>query len=124
MAKDDQGHDIKSNDDKNSLNDRRSSTPPVASATSLPPLPSELNDYIGRILVLSNVAYRATREEILDFLRPYAPIPDTLKIRCDVNGKPTGFGVVACETINDASRAIVELNNQIFMSRKIFLQQR
>ncbi len=106
------------------LNDRRSSTPPMASATNLPPLPSELNDYVGRILVLSNVAYRATREEILDFLRPYGPIPDTLKIRCDVNGKPTGFGVVACETVNDASRAVAELNNQQFMSRKIFLQQR
>ena len=110
--------------DKKVLGDRRSSTPPVASATNLPPLPSELNEYVGRILVLSNVAYRATREEILDFLRPYSPIPETLKIRCDVNGKPTGFGVVACETSSDASRAAVELNNQIFMQRKIYLQQR
>ena len=106
------------------MNDHRSSTPPVSSATNLPPLPSELNDYIGRILFLSNVAYRATREEILDFLRPFAPIPETLKIRCDVNGKPTGFGVVACETISDASRAVSELNHQTFMLRKIFLQQR
>jgi RNA recognition motif-containing protein len=121
IPKDDQGHET---DEKKLFNDRRSSTPPVASATNLPPLPSELNDYIGRILFLSNVAYRATREEILDFLRPYSPIPDTLKIRCDVNGKPTGFGVVACETKIDASRAIAELNNQTFMSRKIFLQQR
>lgn len=96
----------------------------MASATNLPPLPSELNDYIGRILLLSNVPYRATREEILEFLRPFSPVPDTLKIRCDVNGKPTGFGVVACETTKDASRAVAELTNQIFMSRKIFLQQR
>lgn len=96
----------------------------MSSATNLPPLPSELNEYIGRILVLSNVAYRATREEILDLLRPYSPIPDTLKIRCDVNGKPTGFGVVACETKSDATRAVTELNSQTFMSRKIFLQQR
>lgn len=121
MPKDDQGHD---GDEKKPFNDRRSSTPPVASATNLPPLPSELNEYIGRILVLSNVAYRATREEILDFLRSYSPIPDTLKIRCDVHGKPTGYGVVACETKNDASRAIAELHNQIFMQRKIYLQQR
>jgi RNA recognition motif-containing protein len=121
MTKDDQGLEI---DEKKPFNDRRSSTPPVASATNLPPLPSELNEYIGRILFLSNVAYRATREEILDFLRPYSPIPDTLKIRCDVNGKPTGFGVVACESKSDASRAVSELHSQTFMSRKIFLQQR
>jgi len=76
IPKDDQGHET---DEKKLFNDRRSSTPPVASATNLPPLPSELNDYIGRILVLSNVAYRATREEILDFLRPYSPIPIHLK---------------------------------------------
>ncbi|CAF3197749.1 unnamed protein product [Rotaria sp. Silwood2] len=124
MTKDDQGAEIKLTDEKKSLNDRRSSTPPTAPTTNLPPLPSELNDYVGRILLLSNVPYRATREEILDFLRPYSPVPDTLKIRCDVNGKPTGFGVVACETIKDATQAVVELNNQMFMSRKIFLQQR
>ncbi|CAF1241676.1 unnamed protein product [Adineta steineri] len=124
VLKDEQGQDMKSNDDKQPLNDRRSSTPPISSPTNLPPLPSELNEYIGRILVLSNVTYRATREEILDFLRPYSPIPDTLKIRCDINGKPTGFGVVACETKNDALRAVTELNNQTFMFRKIYLQQR
>ncbi|CAF0874505.1 unnamed protein product [Rotaria sordida] len=124
IIKDDQGAEIKLPDEKKPLNDRRSSTPPIAPTTNLPPLPSELNDYIGRILLLSNVPYRATREEILDFLRPYSPVPDTLKIRCDVNGKPTGFGVVACETIKDATQAVVELNNQMFMSRKIFLQQR
>ncbi|CAM4854671.1 unnamed protein product [Rotaria socialis] len=125
INKDEQGHDIKLSDEKKMPNDRRSSTPPIAApSTNLPPLPTELNDYIGRILLLSNVPYRATREEILDFLRPYLPVPDTLKIRCDVNGKPTGFGVVACETTNEASRAVTELNNQMFMSRKIFLQQR
>ncbi|CAF3602740.1 unnamed protein product [Rotaria sp. Silwood1] len=124
ITKDDQGSEVKITDEKKILNDRRSSTPPITPTTNLPPLPSELNDYVGRILLLSNVPYRATREEILDFLRPYTPVPDTLKIRCDVNGKPTGFGVVACETIKDATQAVTELNNQMFMSRKIFLQQR
>jgi RNA recognition motif-containing protein len=124
MIKDESGQEGKSIDEKKSSNDRRSSTPPVSLSSHLPPLPQELNEYIGRILFLSNVAYRATREEILEFLRPYAPIPDTLKIRCDANGKPTGFGVVACETTADASRAVTELNNQMFMLRKIFLQQR
>ncbi|CAF0940033.1 unnamed protein product [Adineta ricciae] len=124
IPKDDQGQDMKPGDDKKVLNDRRSSTPPVASATNLPPLPSELNEYVGRILVLSNVAYRATREAILDFLQPYSPIPETLKIRCDGSGKPTGFGVVACGTSDDANRAVRELNNEEFMSRKIYLQQR
>lgn len=105
---------------KNEQTNERSSSSP----TNLPPLPSELNEYIGRILFLSNVPYRATREEILEFLRAYSPIPETLKIRCDVNGKPTGFGVVACETKSDASRAVSELDNQTFMHRNIHLQQR
>ena len=118
------GIDGKPSDESRSSNDRRSSTPPSSTLNNLPALPPELNEYIGRILFLSNVAYRATREEILEFLRPYAPIPDTLKIRCDANGKPTGLGVVACETVSDASRAVAELNNQSFMSRKISIQQR
>lgn len=124
VPKDGHGYITKLPDEKRSFIDRRSSTPPNLSMTQIPALPNELNDYIGRILFLSNVPYRATREEILDFLRPYAPVPDTLKIRCDVNGKPTGFGVVACETAKDAAQAVAELNNQIFMARKITLQQR
>lgn len=108
------------NNGKSSSIDHRSSTP----TNRLPQLPAEFDEYLGRILFLSNVAYRATREEILDFLRPYAPIVDTLKIRCDANSKPTGMAVVACETTGDATRALAELNNQKLMDRKIFLQLR
>lgn len=105
--------------DEQTTNERSSSP-----SNNIPQLPRELDEYVGRILFLSNVAYRATREEILDFLRAYSPIPETLKIRCDVNGKPTGYGVVACETKNDATRAVSELDNQKFMNRNIHLQQK
>ena len=111
---------MNTNNGKSSSIDHRSSTPP----NRLPQLPPEFDEYAGRILFLSNVAYRATREEILDFLRSYAPIADTLKIRCDVNKKPTGMAMVACETVSDATRALAELNNQPLMNRRIFLQLR
>lgn len=94
------------------------------SSNSLPPLPAELKEYAGRILFLSNVAYRATRDEILDFLRDYSPIEETLKIRCDGNGKPMGYAVIACQTEADASRALKDLNNQTFINRKLVLQLR
>jgi len=121
MKEDQDEHSTSNNNNgKMSSTDHRSSTSP----NRLPQLPAEFDEYLGRILFLSNVAYRATREEILDFLRPYAPIADTLKIRCDANGKPTGMAVVACETTSDASRALADLNNQKLMDRKIFLQLR
>ncbi|CAF5096008.1 unnamed protein product, partial [Rotaria sp. Silwood1] len=53
ITKDDQGSEVKITDEKKILNDRRSSTPPITPTTNLPPLPSELNDYVGRILLLS-----------------------------------------------------------------------
>lgn len=121
MKEDQDEHSTSNNNNgKMSSTDHRSSTPP----NRLPQLPAEFDEYLGRILFLSNVAYRATREEILDFLRPYGPIADTLKIRCDANGKPTGMAVVACETTSDATRALADLNNQKLMDRKIFLQLR
>ncbi|CAF0799249.1 unnamed protein product [Didymodactylos carnosus] len=92
--------------------------------SNLPPLPEHMEVYRGRILYLSNVAYRATREEILDLLKPFNPIEETLKIRCDSSGKPTGFAVVACAEPHDAQNAVSNLNNQTFIFRKIYLAQK
>lgn len=114
----------KDEQDEHSTTNNNGKSSSSTSPNRLPQLPPEFDAYLGRILFLSNVAYRATRDEILEFLRPYAPIADTLKIRCDANNKPTGVAVVACETTADATRAMAELSNQNLMGRRIFLHLR
>ena len=82
-------------------------------------LPPGYDQYRGQVLLMSNVHFRATREEILQFLRSFHPIEDTLKIHRDSSGRPTGHAVVALTNPDDVPQAIKELNNSFFLLRKI-----
>jgi RNA recognition motif-containing protein len=82
-------------------------------------LPPGYDQYRGQVLLMSNVHFRATREEILQFLRSYHPIEDTLKIHRDSSGRPTGHAVVALTNADDVPQALKELNNAFFLLRKI-----
>ena len=82
-------------------------------------LPPGYDQYRGQVLLMSNVHFRATREEILQFLRSYHPIDDTLKIHRDGSGRPTGHAVVALTNAEDVPQALKELNNAFFLLRKI-----
>ena len=90
-----------------------------AAPQTLPPLPPELQKYRDRLLLLSNVSYEASREDILDLVKTYSPLEHTLKIRHDDSGQPTGDAVVACKEPLDAADAADELNGIIFMDRQI-----
>jgi hypothetical protein len=87
--------------------------------TDLPPLPAELQKYRNSLLLMSNVAQRASREEILDFIKVFAPIEQTLKIRHDDTGKPTGDVIVACQSPADANKACRSLNGADFMGQSV-----
>lgn len=89
---------------------------PQKQLTQLPP---GYDQYRGQVLLMSNVHFRATREEILQFLRSYHPIEDTLKIHRDSTGRPTGHAVVALTNTEDVPQALKELNNSFFLLRKI-----
>ncbi|UJR36928.1 hypothetical protein I4U23_029640 [Adineta vaga] len=82
-------------------------------------LPPGYDQYRGQVLLMSNVHFRATREEILQFLRSFHPIEDTLKIHRDSSGRPTGHAVVALTNADDVPQALKELNNALFLLRKI-----
>lgn len=85
----------------------------------LPPLPAELQRYKRSIVLLSNVSFEATREDILELFRQYSPIEQTLKIRHDDAGQPTGDAIVACKNADEAFRACARLNGTNFMGRNI-----
>ncbi|CAF0764338.1 unnamed protein product [Didymodactylos carnosus] len=102
----------------NSVNNLQDSRSPLM-AKQLTQLPPGYDQYRGQVLLMSNVHFRATREEILQFLRAYRPIEDTLKIHRDSSGKPTGHAVVALTNRDDVQQALKELNNSYFLLRKI-----
>ena len=89
------------------------------SLIDLPPLPPELQKYRSSLVLLSNVSFDASREDILDLLKEFSPIEQTLKIRHDEMGQPTGDAIVACTGSDDALRACTELNNVWFMGLEI-----
>lgn len=92
---------------------------PAPNIVELPPLPPELERHKKSIVLLSNVSFEATREDILELFRPYAPIEQTLKIRHDDSGQPTGDAIVACKNAEEAVRACARLNGANFMGRNI-----
>lgn len=85
----------------------------------LPPLPLELQKYKNSIVLLSNVSYEATREDILELFKYYSPIEQTLKIRHDDRGQPTGDAIVACKSHEEATKACRFLNGVDFMGQNI-----
>ena len=85
----------------------------------LPPLPPELQQHRDCLVLLTNVAFDATREDILDLFKEFSPIEHTLKIRHDDQGKPTGDAIVACQSSIDANKACRHLNGFLFRDRNI-----
>ncbi len=81
-------------------------------------LPPELESYKSLVL-LSNLAHKASRDDILDLIQPFNPIDDTLKIRHTDYGKPTGDAIVAFQTTNDAFNACKQLNGSMFIGRRL-----
>jgi RNA recognition motif-containing protein len=81
-------------------------------------LPPDLEAYKSLVL-LSNLAHKATREDILDLIQSFNPIEDTLKIRHTDYGKPTGDAIVAFKTINDAHNACKMLDGSMFIGRRL-----
>ena len=85
----------------------------------LPPLPVELQKYRNRLVLFSNISYEASREDILELVRHFSPIEQTLKIRHDDMGQPAGDAVVALQSSEDANQACRMLNGMEFMGHSI-----
>ena len=89
------------------------------SIIDLPPLPPELQKFRNSLVLLSNVSYDASREDILEFMKTFSPLEKTLKIRYNDLGEPTGDAIIACKTSEEANRACRELNGTEFMGLKV-----
>ena len=100
-------------------NNNQSYPKPGPSLIDLPPLPPELQKYRSSLVLLSNVSFEASREDILDLLRNFSPVEQTLKIRHDEMGQATGDAIVACRSSDEALRACTELNCVEFMGLEI-----
>ncbi len=85
------------------------------SPQALPPLPEEFQRYRNKLILLSNIAYDASREDILSLVANFSPIEHTLKIRHDDQGRPAGDAVIAFQNPEDANQAVSELDGYMFM---------
>ncbi len=106
-------NDNDDNDDDDDDEDSNNNSP------VLPPLPPELQKYRNRLVLFSNISYEASREDILDLVKQYSPIEQTLKIRHNDQGQPTGDAVVACLSQENAVSACMNINGSEFMGRNI-----
>jgi RNA recognition motif-containing protein len=102
---------------RNTSNNEDYSSSPIANV--LPPLPDDLLRYKDSLVLLSNVAQDASREDILELFKIYSPLENTLKIRHDDQGIPTGDAIIACNTREQAEGACQNLNGITFMGSQI-----
>ena len=107
------------NFNKNQFNENEDSNDDASSNSVLPPLPPELQKHKNKLILFSNIASEASREDILELVKQYQPIEQTLKIRHDDLGNPTGDAIVACMTPENAFNASNALNGIDFMGKFI-----
>lgn len=70
-------------------------------------------------LYVGNISFKATEEDIRELFARSGEV-ETVKIITDAHtGNPKGFGFVEMATVEDAKKAIDELNGTTFMERAI-----
>ena len=95
--------------------------PPITSNLFLNPPPLPLPP--GRItaLKMSNLSFKITREDIVEFFAGFDLLPDSIRLMYNNNGKPTGDGILAFSTFEGATSALENLNGKQFLGRKLKL---
>ena len=104
--------------------------PPVPSLPpSLPPSPFFMNrppinpnPVPVKTIQMSNLSYSVTREDILEFFAQFDPLPDSIRLMYNNNGKLTGDGIITFPCFEAAQAAVKQLNSKVFLSRKIRLK--
>ena len=70
-------------------------------------------------LYVGNISFKATEEDIRELFARSGEV-ETVKIITDAHtGNPKGFGFVEMATVEDAKKAIDELNGTTFMERAV-----
>lgn len=77
----------------------------------------------GCVLMLSNLCYRASVEDILDEFREFDLRPDQIIRRFNDMGQPTGNACVNFNSPQDADMAIEKYNSIKIMNRPVWLKR-
>ena len=103
--------------------------PPIHSIP--PPMPSTLfmnrpppipfNQSPIKTIKMSNLSFKVTREDILEFFVGFDPLPDSIRLMYNNNGKPTGDGIISFPNFEVAKAAVEQLNSKLCLARKIRL---
>ncbi|XP_056403684.1 RNA-binding protein 12 [Hyla sarda] len=73
------------------------------------------------VIRIQNMPFTVTVDEILDFFYGYQLIPDSVCLKYSEKGMPTGEAMVAFESRDEATAAVVDLNDRPMGSRKVKL---
>lgn len=68
---------------------------------------------------LKGIPYRATEQQVMDFLRGYEVIPGSVQFGMEANGKRSGEAFVRCPNLEAAKRIAKERFNAMFDDRSI-----
>ncbi|KAF2981847.1 hypothetical protein EK904_011801 [Melospiza melodia maxima] len=72
-------------------------------------------------ILLKNLPFKATPNEILDFFYGYRVIPESVSVQYNEQGLPSGDAIVAMTNYEEAMAAINELNDRPIGPRKVKL---
>ncbi|XP_022903509.2 RNA-binding protein 12 isoform X2 [Onthophagus taurus] len=96
-----------------------------------PPLPPHFQQHMngnedvfgppGCTVLMENVPFKATVEEILEFFSGYEISPDNILRRYNPNGKPSGESKVIFKNSDDAYQAVHEKQEQKIRDRTVYL---
>ncbi|XP_078249399.1 RNA-binding protein 12 isoform X1 [Pogona vitticeps] len=73
------------------------------------------------VIKVQNMPFTVSVDEILDFFYGYQVIPDSVCLKFNEKGMPTGEAMVAFESRDEAMAAVVDLNDRPIGSRKVKL---
>lgn len=77
----------------------------------------------GCVLMLSNLCYKATIEDILDEFREFDLRPDQVIRRFNDQGQPTGNACINFNSPQDAETALEKYNSVMIMNRAVWLKR-
>lgn len=75
------------------------------------------------VVMISNLCYRATTEDILDEFREFDLKPDQIIRRYNDAGQPSGNACVNFNSASDASKACNQYNKIKIMNRPVWLRR-
>ena len=68
---------------------------------------------------INNLSYQATEEQLSEFFGAIGPVSQVSIATSKEDGRPRGFAFITFGSSEDASRAILELNDAEFLGRKV-----